>query len=368
MLDASFQHHLYESREFADVTLVSEDYFSVDVHKTILAYSSSFFKTLLHIGTDQKPLIYLKGVHREELSVMVKLIYLGKASLEYDELQALSEVAEEYQFHQIFSNSNHLKVVDYEQKSNQKLEFLTKSLVTETIPKTCMKSKKLNFLNFDSDQENYFKKEFVDHNVGHTDMLIDNTDYSLEKQNDLELEVPENLDFGGVEGTNLLPENLGVEETNLEEGNPINEVVQAHSTDESKSGSIESQMKMRKKKVEEEPSECNVCAKKFTTLRSLQRHHKSIHELAQIETCTQCEKVFKCKDSLRGHIRALHEPQKFMTCDNCNKKIKGPTPYRLKMHRKNCLNLVCEFCKLKFEEEEEFHLHIKEQHMNKFLA
>ena len=56
-------------------------------------------------------------------------------------------------------------------------------------------------------------------------MLIDNTDYSLEKQNDLELEVPENLDFGGVEGTNLLPENLGVEETNLEEGNPIDEVV-----------------------------------------------------------------------------------------------------------------------------------------------
>ena len=145
MLDASFQHHLYESREFADVTLVSEDYFSVDVHKTILAYSSSFFKTLLHIGTDQKPLIYLKGVHREELSVMVKLIYLGKASLEYDELQALSEVAEEYQFHQIFSNSNHLKVVDYEQKSNQKLEFLTKSLVTETIPKTCMKIELLEF-------------------------------------------------------------------------------------------------------------------------------------------------------------------------------------------------------------------------------
>ena len=90
MVETSFQHHLYESREFADVTLVSDDYFSIDVHKTILAYSSRIFQTLLHISTDQKLMIYLKGVHREELSAMVKSIYLGKASLEYDELLALS--------------------------------------------------------------------------------------------------------------------------------------------------------------------------------------------------------------------------------------------------------------------------------------
>ena len=353
MLDASFQHHLYESREFADVTLVSEDYFSVDVHKTILAYSSSFFKTLLHIGTDQKPLIYLKGVHREELSVMVKLIYLGKASLEYDELQALTEVAEEYQFHQIFSNSNHLKVVDYEQKSNQKLEFLTKSLVTETIPKTCMKSKKLNFLNFDSDSEENFKKENDDLNVGHSSMFLDHTNNTVKNQNNSEPEESDN--FGEFESL----------ETNLEESCPINEVLPVQTTEDFESGSNESQIKMRRKKVEEEPSECNVCARKFTTLRSLQRHHKTIHELAQIETCSQCERVFKCKDSLRFHIRAMHEPQTFMTCENCKQEVKS---YKINLHRKKCLKLICEFCKIKFDLVEEFNLHIKQQHIDKFMA
>ena len=352
MVETSFQHYLYESREFADVTLVSDDYFSIDVHKTIFAYSSSFFNTLLHISTDQKPIIYLKGVHREELSAMVKLIYLGKASLEYDELLALSAVAEEYQIHHVYSN-DHLKSKDIDKKPNQKLDFLTKSSVIETKPNTYTKSKKLNFLNFDSDYEDNFKKENDDLNLGNSYMFLDLTNNSIKNQNNSEPE--ESDDLGEVESL----------ETNLEESCPINEVLPAQTTEDFESGSNESQIKMRRKKVEEEPSECNVCARKFTTLRSLQRHHKTIHELAQIETCSQCERVFKCKDSLRFHIRATHEPQTFMTCENCKQEVKT---YKMNVHRKKCLKLICEFCKIRFDLVEEFNLHIKQQHINKFLA
>ena len=352
MMESSLQHHLYESREFADVTLVSDDYFSLDVHKTILSYSSRIFQTLLHISTDQKPLIYLKGVHKEELSVLVKLIYLGKASLEHDELQALSSVAKEYQIKQLYFDDQLLSI-DNEKKPFQKLDFLTKSSEKhiKTIP--FINSKKLNFLNFDVDFEENFKKENFDPIVDKS-MVLDNSDNSTEKPNNPELEMPDNL----VEADIL--------EANLEEGSLE---VPANSTEHEDvgSGSNATQIKTRKRKVEEEPSECNVCAKKFTTLRSLQRHHKTIHELAQIEKCGQCEKVFTSKDSLRGHIRGMHEPKKYMTCENCNQKVQGSTPYLMKAHRRRCLKLNCEFCKIKFDEEEEFNLHIQ-QHMNKFLA
>merc|ERR1719300_534431 len=238
-METSFQRHLYESREFADVTLVSDDYFSIDVHKTILAYSSHIFQTLLHISTDQKPMIYLKGVHREELSAMVKSIYLGKASLEYDELLALSAVAEEYQIHHEYSN-DHLKSIDIDTKPNQKLDFLTKSSVIESKPNTYTKSKKLNFLNFDSDHEENFKKENDDLDVGHSYMFLDHTNNSVKNQNNSEPEESDNL--GEFESL----------ETNLEESCPINDVLPVQSTEDYESGSNESQIKMRRKKVEKE--------------------------------------------------------------------------------------------------------------------
>ena len=73
---SSYHNYLYESREFADVTLVSDDYHPVETHKTLLAHSSTIFRSLLYLSTDQKPIIYLKGVSHKELLALIKYIYL----------------------------------------------------------------------------------------------------------------------------------------------------------------------------------------------------------------------------------------------------------------------------------------------------
>ena len=62
--------------------------------------------------------------------------------------------------------------------------------------------------------------------------------------------------------------------------------------------------KIRIRKVEE-PSECPICAKVFTTQRSLQRHHQSIHELRQWN-CEECGKNFSQSSSLKEHVRTIH--------------------------------------------------------------
>jgi len=351
MSEATFQYHLYESREFADVTLVSDDYFSIDVHKTILAHSSSIFRSLLLLSTDHKPLIFLKGVYGKDLSSLVKLIYLGESLLENDELQAVSAVAEEYQI-QKFSSNHHLLNLDAERKPNQKLDFLTKSPLKETKTNKIMNSNKLTFLNFEEDTEEKDKKENYYSNTDEKPDINMSTETS---DNSSEIQIDH--DFGDFD-------NL---ETNIEENNAVNDMMDDNSLEDEESKSDESETKKRRKK-EEEPSECNVCARKFTTLRSMQRHHKTIHELSQIAKCNQCDKSFTSKDGLRGHIRGVHEPPTFMTCQNCNQQVRGSTPFIMKKHRQRCLKLICEFCKIRFTEEQEFNLHIRQQHIEKYMS
>ena len=352
-METSFQHHLYESREFADVTLVSEDYFSTDVHKTILAHSSTIFRRLLHISSDQKPLIYLKGIHRKELLTLVKLIYLGKAFLENDEINALFEVAKEYQIQQLHINDQSNEID--EKIPNQKLDFLTPIPTIESMTIVSMNSQKLNFLNFDTDSEEQFEKENKYQNEEHMneDNHIDCSDKSLQNLHDPEFEPTDK----SIE--------IDTSESSIVDST-VNEIEHTNSTEHDiLSRSNETQIKKRKSKVQEEPSECKMCDRKFTTLRSFQRHNKIIHELAQVSTCSQCEKVFTSKAGLKDHVKGVHGPQTYQPCENCNKLVRDSNK---KTHRKFCLKLICEFCKIKFKEEKEFHLHIKQQHIDKYLA
>ena len=74
------------------------------------------------------------------------------------------------------------------------------------------------------------------------------------------------------------------------------------------------------KKKKEEPQECTICARIFTTLRSLQRHTKIIHELQTVD-CKECGRAFGGKDNLRVHIKAVHQKISY-PCPNCGAKYK----------------------------------------------
>ena len=59
---------LREEKDFADVTLVCEDGEMVEVHKVVLAASSSFFKNILKRNKQAAhPLIYMRGVKSDDL-------------------------------------------------------------------------------------------------------------------------------------------------------------------------------------------------------------------------------------------------------------------------------------------------------------
>ena len=99
----SFQSHLesshselYHTKNFADVTLVSDDLVTFPAHKTVLAASSRVFKTLLSLATpdqQQYPFLYLKDVMREDLESILQFIYLGEAQISEDKAEHFESIA-----------------------------------------------------------------------------------------------------------------------------------------------------------------------------------------------------------------------------------------------------------------------------------
>ena len=87
--------NLREDKEFADVTLASEDGQEIEAHKVILAASSPFFQDLLRRNKHPHPLIYMRGIKSENLLAIVDFLYNGEASVYQENLDSFLLIAEE---------------------------------------------------------------------------------------------------------------------------------------------------------------------------------------------------------------------------------------------------------------------------------
>lgn len=120
--------------------------------------------------------------------------------------------------------------------------------------------------------------------------------------------------------------------------------------------------KEAKIKKKEEPQECTICAKTFTTLRSFQRHTKIIHELHTVD-CKDCGKTFGGKDNLRTHFKAVHQKIRY-PCPRCDAKYSTPKSLRDHIKRDHPLP-SCLFHNLSFQTNEELQEHIQVEHLDK---
>ena len=142
-----------------------------------------------------------------------------------------------------------------------------------------------------------------------------------------------------------------------------NQMLDSEHNEKKKRGRKKSLNKQIRKK--EEPVECSICARVFTTLRSLQRHTKFIHELNGLSKCDICGKEVKQgKDGMRRHKLYFHEKIRDH-CDLCNKSVwKGG----LKQHkREHHPPPSCDYCKVIFKSLEEFDKHIQDHIAGKMM-
>ena len=88
--------HLREVQDYFDVTLATDDGFTIGAHKIILSAGSQFFSNIFSQYKQKEQFIYMKGINRVELEYVLQFLYNG-VYIAQEELQTFLETAQELQ-------------------------------------------------------------------------------------------------------------------------------------------------------------------------------------------------------------------------------------------------------------------------------
>ena len=107
---------LLDTSTLSDVTLVSEDDQHFEAHRVILASGSTFFRNILFKIKHPQPIIYLKGIKKNELNHIIEFVYTGEATIAREELETFLQSARD------------LEIKGLEKMSNVKIENIEPNL------------------------------------------------------------------------------------------------------------------------------------------------------------------------------------------------------------------------------------------------
>ena len=126
-----------KSNESADVTLVCDDKTRFKSHKFILSACSPVFESIISDLPESNPIIYLRGVHSQEMKPILQFMYLGQATfyqnrmneflnvakqLEIKEISTGYEASETYQHHENFENFESIQSNNYGSYKKEHIE------------------------------------------------------------------------------------------------------------------------------------------------------------------------------------------------------------------------------------------------------
>ena len=86
---------LMKSNESADVTLVCDDKTRFKSHKFILSACSPVFESIISDLPESNPIIYLRGVHSQEMKPILQFMYLGQATFYQNRMNEFLNVAKQ---------------------------------------------------------------------------------------------------------------------------------------------------------------------------------------------------------------------------------------------------------------------------------
>ena len=365
---------LFLKRQFADVTLVSDDMVPFPAHRTVLSSSSKLLKSLFEVTNEPRQVLFLKGVSQIHLQSILKFIYLGETSVRADQVKDFSAAVNELGIDKLKIDS------DPDQKAEKKkdtkkfverLNFLSPFEETSNFKDVKVDCKNLDFL----ETENSCEKD------GDPSEESKEKNYTLEEDTDFKSEIIQNHESEAKFSKNDSDDiNLFLKEASLQlfhsttedEEDKLQDKTENgdDSADGSKNDLTEAQRKRKElylKRKPEEPSECSVCARVFTTQRSMQRHHKTVHELVNVGKydCEECGKKLYNKQTLQSHIDAVHRKIFKFKCDICGKSLSLKSSLRRHKEKHHPLP-KCDSCNFQFKTDSEFNMHLQKEHIEKY--
>ena len=299
---------LWDTRDFSDVTLVSEDGFRSPAHKAVLSFSSSFFSEVLRENPHPSPLIYLRGVKQAELQFLLEFIYTGQSHVEQNLLGCLLSVGQDLGVQGLLEEHNSYSLefgvtqnekvqekyvnADTSIEKANKVETSLKSVFDENpVPKN--KDRKNDHTFEDS------KEEMV--NCGVTEFLKQTSSAILEDVKNNELDIEQEI----VKTDIFICDQCDFQTSTIKKLN------------------LHSQSKHFGTKYP-----CDLCDFKATQQQGLRDHRQRKHGIIfqpepkqpQFFNCGFCSKELQTKKGLRLHLESKHGTNDFAKCEKCDFK------------------------------------------------
>ena len=95
---------LLESEAFSDLSLVCEDQTQLRVHQSVLSVSSPVLQRIIQLCPSQTPLIYLRGIHSQEMKAVLQFMYTGEATVLQHRIEEFIRVANDLEVKEIKDN------------------------------------------------------------------------------------------------------------------------------------------------------------------------------------------------------------------------------------------------------------------------
>ena len=310
---------LWRSREFTDVTLVSADGIKLDAHKNVLSSSSSLFKQILIGNQHPSVLLYLRGVSRRELELLLEFSYTGECQVEALELKSFLRTAKEFGIKGLLENfldvPKTIPVV--ESLENDGIEELAKERNIISDLKSCFDEGPVNIELLADKKPN---------NLGELDpeMICDISEEASSPtwQNNRSHRSKSEFHEGPAIEVPLDKKPLHVaviEETSFDE-NPT-KADEWECVNCSKSFRSEMRLQIHMKRVHGTEVLCKTCGHKAFSRESLSLHEQNVHGQLRF-MCDQCPFHANNLEKLKRHKNVGHSGVIYQ-CNQC-----GHKPYR----------------------------------------
>ena len=307
-----FEYHLinsnrelYNEKHFADVTLVSQDMKKFQAHKAILGTASSVLKGLFLAKPEHKMTILLKGIMEQELTQMLRFIYLGEAFVDVERISKFEEAARYLNIKVLEEMSSNLRRIS--QPAEQKVDTSVINM-HERQSGNCFNSSQQGI------QDTLFVNVNSDENTVYIDPKLNSSLFQqISQQNYNPSKV--NSDQGKVDETY---ETIGSPKTKFIKNYPPGPTSSAYNFNNETSNRIKKENKEITKSLTQIYDE--------VTPKHLYKKYNITWNSTQ---CPECQMKFTRSSSLMEHIRIQHEGIRY-PCNQCD--YKATKLYSLKFH------------------------------------
>ena len=274
---------MMSSKEFADVTIVSDDMKTIKAHRNILSACSPVFKNILQMDIhNNHPTIYLMGIQYSEIEPILQFMYLGEAKFYEKRMKEFLLVVTD---------------LDIDIKNLEIKELSTGIESSHSQP----------------DPSN----ETADSGIIMTEVeagTVASNESKLSPKTGKQISPTCRFHCAQCDKTFSGKTGLRVHKKSVHEGikYPCNQCNYQATHQCSLTSHIQSFHEGVK-------HVCNLCDHHFSSKCNLTQHIKSIHEGVK-HCCNKCDKKYKHQSDLKAHLQSVHEGVKY-ACIQCDKQF-----------------------------------------------